>query len=150
MWTDPRKLDEITFGGSVFFTASGFQYFLYFAHGNFVENGEKCSSSTDQTQKLPKNAHRRSTKREKHRKQSVARVFSSKIAKNSISLASDERKMGKIVLRGIPKGRNSEKQCFGMPRRVVFLKNEPPGHPEASKSRKISFRGAPKPRNLEK
>ncbi|WP_315562999.1 hypothetical protein, partial [Segatella oris] len=51
---------------------------------------------------------------EKHEKQPVARVFSSKITKNSVSLASDERKMGKIVLRGIPKDRNSEKQCFGM------------------------------------
>ena len=66
-------------------------------------------------------------------KQPVARSFSSKIAKNSVSLASDERKMGKIVLRGIPKGRNSEKQCFGMPRRVVFCENEPSGSPEASK-----------------
>ncbi|WP_315563171.1 hypothetical protein, partial [Segatella oris] len=60
-------------------------------------------------------------------------VFSSKIAKNSVSLASDERKTRKIVLRGIPKGRNSEKQGFGMPRRVVFCENEPSGSPEASK-----------------
>ena len=37
-----------------------------------------------------------------------------------------------------------------MPRRVVFLKNEPLGCPEASKSWKTSFRGVPKPQNLGK
>ena len=37
---------------------------------------------------------------------------------------------GKIGLRGIPRDRNSEKQCFGIPRRVVFLENEPSGSPE--------------------
>ena len=76
--------------------------------------------------------------------------FSLKIVENSVSLASDERKMGKIVLRGTPKDRNSEKQCFGMPRRVVFCENEPSGSPEASKFWKTSFRGAPKPQNFEK
>ena len=37
-----------------------------------------------------------------------------------------------------------------MPRRVVFLKNEPSGSPEASKSEKISFRGVPKLKKSEK
>ena len=37
-----------------------------------------------------------------------------------------------------------------MPRRVVFLKNEPSGSPEASKSEKISFRGVPKLEKSEK
>ena len=86
----------------------------------------------------------------KRGKQPVAHVFSSKITKNSVSLASNERKTGKIVLRGIPKGRNSEKQCFGMPRRVVFCENEPSGSPEASKFRKTSFRGVPKLEKSEK
>ena len=71
MWTDPRKLDEITFGVLFFFTTSGFQYFLHFAHRKFVENGEKRPSSVDEMQKLRKYARRRPTKREKHRKPSV-------------------------------------------------------------------------------
>ena len=84
-------------------------------------------------QKLLKTAFRLRAMSEKRGKQSVACGFSSKIAEDSVSLASDERKMTKIVLRGIPKGRNSEKQDFGMPRRVVFCENEPSGSPEASK-----------------
>ena len=80
----------------------------------------------------------------------VARERNAENAKNSVSLASDERKTRKIVLRGIPKGRNSEKQCFGMPRRVVFGENEPSGSPEASKFQEISFRGVPKPQNFKK
>ena len=52
------------------------------------------------------------------------------------------QKTGKMGLRGIPKGWNSEKQCFGMPWQVVFLKNEPSGSPEARKTWKTSRRGA--------
>ena len=153
-----------------------------------AENDENSPSLMFFHQKLPKIAFRLQATSKKRRKQPVARVFSSKITKNSISLASDERKTTKtarrslffikncqkqrfackrraktaennpslvffhrklpktafrlramskktrkIVLRGIPKGRNSEKQCFGMPRRVVFCENEPSGSPEASK-----------------
>ncbi len=37
-----------------------------------------------------------------------------------------------------------------MPRRVVFLKNELSGSPEASEFEKISFRGVPKLKKSEK
>ena len=76
---------------------------------------------------------------EKRGKQPVACVFSSKIVKNSVSLASDERKTGKIVLRGIPKGRNSEKQCFGMPDELFFVKMSRRGAPKLEKSEKYAF-----------
>ena len=65
-------------------------------------------------------------------------------SENWLSPAGESQKMLKIVLRGIPKGRKSEKQCFGMPRRVVFYENEPSGSPEARKIWKIRFRGVPK------
>ena len=60
-------------------------------------------------------------------------VFHRKLPKTAFRLRATSEKTGKIVLRGIPKGRNSEKQCFGMPRRVVFCENEPSGSPEARK-----------------
>ena len=50
-------------------------------------------------QKTQKTAFRLQATSEKRRKQSVARVLSSKIAKNSISLASDERKTLKTARR---------------------------------------------------
>ena len=76
--------------------------------------------------------------------------FHRKLPKTAFRLRAMSGKMGKIVLRGIPKGRNSEKQCFGMPRRVVFCENEPSGYPEASKFQKTSFRGVPKLEKSEK
>ena len=77
-------------------------------------------------------------------------IFHRKLPKTAFRLQAMNEKTGKIVLRGIPKGRNSEKQCFGMPRRVVFCENEPSGSPEASKFWKISFRGIPKLEKSEK
>ena len=75
---------------------------------------------------------------------------SKKMLKIILRLQATSEKTMKIVLRGIPKGRNSEKQCFGMPRRVVFCENEPSGSPEASKIRKTIFRGVPKLEKSEK
>ena len=97
------------------------------------KNSEKWLSQTWENQKMPQAAFSTPWKAKKRRKSFVARERNVEIAKNSVSLASDERKTRKIVLRGIPKGRNSEKQGFGMPRRVVFCENEPSGSPEASK-----------------
>ena len=109
-----------------------------------------CISATADLQKMGKTTFRLQAMSRKHRKEPVAHGFSSENGENSISLTSNERKAQKNVLRGIPKGRNSEKQCFGMPRRVVFCENEPSGSPEASKFQKTSFRGAPKREKSEK
>ena len=65
------------------------------------------------------------------------------------SWATSEKRW-KVGLRGVPKGWNSEKQCFGMPRRLIFGENEPSGGPEASKFQKTSFRGIPKLWKFEK
>ena len=92
----------------------------------------------------------------------VARERRAKNGENGLSLVSEMQKMrktafrsqatskktGKVELRGIPKGWNSEKQCFGMPRRVVFGENEPSGSPEARKIWKKGPRDAPKRPNV--
>ena len=82
MWTEPQKLDEITFGGSVFFHGERFSVFSAFRPQEIcrerqkmlivgrrnAEIAEKCSSSVDETQKTLKNARRRPTKRWKREK----------------------------------------------------------------------------------
>ena len=73
---------------------------------------------------------------EKRGKQPVARGFSSKITKNSVSLASDERKTGKL--------------CFGASRKVEIRKNNVSGCPDELFFVKMNRRGVPKPQNFEK
>ena len=127
-----------------------------------AENAKNCPSLVSEMQKMRKTAFRLQATSEKRWKRPVARERNAENAKNSISLTSDERKTEKVGLRGIPKGWNSEKQCFGMPRRVVFGENEPSGEsrslkisrnklsgsPEARKIWKTGPRGAPKRPNM--
>ena len=67
-------------------------------------------------QKTPKTAFRLQATDEKRRKQPVARVFSSKITKNSVSLASDERKTMKTARRLCFFIENRQKQRFACKR----------------------------------
>ena len=67
-------------------------------------------------QKTPKTAFRLQAMSEKREKQPVACVFSSKIAKNSVSLASDERKTMKTARRSCFFIKNCQKQRFACKR----------------------------------
>ncbi|MGP1453738.1 MAG: hypothetical protein ACTTJ9_09935 [Segatella oris] len=62
---------------------------------------------------------------EKRKKQPVARSFSSKITKNSVSLASDERKTMKTVRRSCFFFENCQKQRFACKRRAKNDENSP-------------------------
>ena len=67
---------------------------------------------------------------EKREKQPVARGFSSKIVKNSVSLASDERKTMKTARRSWFFFKNCQKQRFACKRRAKNDENRASGHPE--------------------
>ena len=67
-------------------------------------------------QKTQKTAFRLRAMSEKRRKQPVACVFSSKIAKNSVSLVSDERKTRKTARRSCFFIENCQKQRFACKR----------------------------------
>ena len=72
------------------------------------KNAENHSPLVSEMQKTQKTAFRLQATGGKWRKQSVARVFSSKIAKNSVSLASDERKMTKTARRSCMKPKKAK------------------------------------------
>ena len=76
-------------------------------------------------QKTPKTAFRLQATSEKRRKQSVARGFSSKITKNSVSLASDELKTRKTARRSWFFIENCQIQRFACKRRAKNAKNSP-------------------------
>ena len=82
------------------------------AHERNAKNDENSPSLVFFHRKLPKTAFRLQATSEKRGKQSVARGFSSKIAKNSISLASDERKTMKTVRRSCFFHRKLPKTAF--------------------------------------
>lgn len=127
-------------------------------------NSKNWLSPAGESQKMLKIIHRSWAKCRKCEKQRFACKRRAKNAENGPSLVSEmqktlktafrsqatSKKTGKVGLRDIPKGWNSEKQCFGMPRRLVFGENEPSGGPEASKFQETSFRGVPKLGKFEK
>ena len=103
-------------------------------------------------------------KSENCRKQPVAHGFSSKIAKNSISLASDGRKTPKTARRSWfffencqkqrfaceRRAKKREKLCFVASRKVEIQKNNVSGCPDELFFVKMNRRGAPKPQNSRK
>ena len=114
--------------------------------------------------KLPKTAFRLQATSEKRGKQSVARGFSSKIAKkqhfacerraenakNSPSLVVFHRKLPKTAFRLQATSKKWEKLCFGASRKVENQKNSVSGCPDELFFVKMNRRGVPKPQNFEK
>ena len=76
------------------------------------KNAENSPSAADETQKSRKNAHRRSTKREKHEKTPVVGRRNAKNGENRFSAVAESLKMGKTAFRPRPKLKKTLKISF--------------------------------------